>query len=245
VVAYYGSAAGPGLGVLGAAPPDLIAARIKAAAAPFSTAGRPVQPTMELIVTVATAGPGPEGTYSVPLAPETVASYHAAARRQHLLLLLDLQPGQADFLTQARRYERFLREPDVGLALDPEWSMDPGQRPGQVIGHTDAATVNGVSDWLAGLVRRHGLPQKLLVIHQFTVSMVTARQQVLARPELATVFHVDGFGTPRAKIEKYALLHGQPPLFNGLKLFYRQDVGLMSPAAVMALRPRPDLVTYQ
>jgi hypothetical protein len=245
VVAYYGASAGPGLGVLGAAAPDPIAARIKAAAAPFATAGRPVQPAMELIVTVASATPGPEGTYSLPLSPETVARYHAAARRHHLLLLLDLQPGHAGFLAQAQRYERFLREPDVGLALDPEWSMDPGQRPGQVIGHTDAATVNRVSGWLAGVVRRHDLPQKLLVIHQFTVPMVTGRPAVLARPGLATVFHVDGFGTRRAKTEKYTLLHGRPPFFSGLKLFYRQDVGLMSPAAAMALRPRPDLITYQ
>ena len=67
------------------------------------------------------------------------------------LLLLDIQPGASDFFTEATRLERWLREPDVGLALDPEWRVQPGQVPGQVIGRVDSREVNAVTAWLAQL----------------------------------------------------------------------------------------------
>lgn len=245
VVAYYGSEGGPGLGVLGAGSPDEAARRILAAARPYRAAGRPVHPAMELITTVASSGPGPDGTYSVGLSPASVQRYLDAARRHKMLLLLDLQPGRGDFLTQARRYERFLRLPDVGLALDPEWRMGPTEVPARVIGHADAAEINRVSAWLAGIVRRDDLPQKLFVVHQFTATMVVDKPAVVTRPGLATVFHIDGFGGQQIKIEKYRQLSVRRPFFNGFKLFYRQDVDMMSPAQAMALRPQPDLVTYQ
>jgi hypothetical protein len=36
-----------------------------------------------------------------------------------------------------------------------------------------------------------------------------------------------------------------PPFGIGFKLFLTHDRGLMSPAQVMALRPRPAVITYQ
>lgn len=245
VVAYYGSEGGPGLGVLGAGTPDEAARRVLAAARPYRAAGRPVHPAMELITTVASAGPGPDGTYSVGLSPASVQRYLDAARRHTMLLLLDLQPGRGDFLTQAKRYEPFLRLPDIGLALDPEWRMRPTEVPARVIGRADAAEINRMSAWLAGIVRGHDLPQKLFVVHQFTETMVVNKRAVVARPGLATVFHVDGFGGQQIKIEKYRQLSVRRPFFNGFKLFYRQDTTMMSPRQAMALRPQPDLITYQ
>ena len=57
----------------------------------------------------------------------------------------------------------------MGLALDPEWNVPAGVQPGSVIGSTDAATVNQVADYLPRLVRaRKDLPQKVLIVHQFT-----------------------------------------------------------------------------
>ena len=40
-----------------------------------------------------------------------------------MYVVLDLQPGRTDFLTQAKRYEPLLALPHVGLALDPEWRL--------------------------------------------------------------------------------------------------------------------------
>ena len=45
--------------------------------------------------------------------------------------ILDVQPGRSDFMTEARRLEPWLRQPDVSLALDPEWNMGPRGVPGR------------------------------------------------------------------------------------------------------------------
>lgn len=245
VVAYYGNATSAGLGVLGRSSPDVAAGQLARAAAPYGTPGAPVLGAFELIATVANGTPTPNGDYSTPAADADIARYLTAARRHHLLLVLDVQPGRADFLGAVRRYQRWLLQPDVSIALDPEWSMRAGQVPGRAVGSTTAATVNEVSAYVSGLVQAHHLPQKLFIVHQFRESMISNRSAVLARPGLATVFHIDGFGYAATKRRVYGQLHAAPPFYNGFKLFYRQDTGLMSPAQVLALRPAPDLVTYQ
>ncbi len=245
VVAYYGGASTPALGVLGHGSPDEAVQKLQAQAAAYQTPGRPVLLALELIGTIADGSPGSDGAYRSRSDPASVQEYLDAARRAHALLVIDVQPGQANFLDEVRYYEPFLRQPDVGLAMDAEWSMRPGQVPGQVIGSTDAATINSVSDYLDGLVDAGRLPQKLLVVHQFTFDMVQQPEQVLGRQQLAVTFHIDGFGGPEVKTEKYAALHKDPPLFNGFKLFYTQDQNMMPPEQVVALQPAPDLITYQ
>ena len=48
-----------------------------------------------------------------------------AAKAAGAYVMLDLQPGRTDFLTQAKRYQELSTEPHVGLALDPEWRLQP------------------------------------------------------------------------------------------------------------------------
>src|SRR5699024_8722099 len=70
--------------------------------------------------------------------------------------VIDLQPGMADFLDQAKLYEDLLTRPGVGLALDPEWKMAPGQQPGAQVGTVGADEINRVIEWLADLTRDTG-----------------------------------------------------------------------------------------
>jgi hypothetical protein len=247
VVAHYGTAGTGALGVLGEGTPQQAAARLLQAAAPFAAAsGRPVLPAFELIATIAQRSPGPDGMYSSAIPAEEITRYLAAARRAKALLILDLQPGRADFLDQARRLEPFLRQPDVGLALDPEWKLAPGQRPGRQIGSVSVAEVNRVSAWLARVRADNALPEKLFVVHQFRDFMIRDRAALAARPGLATVVHLDGFGTQRVKRSVYdALAVRTGPVHNGLKLFLDEDTDLFTPREAMAFRPRPDLITYQ
>ncbi len=245
VVAYYGNATTAALGVLGETSPDEAAARVRLAAAPFAQPGRPVLGAFELIVSVAQASPGRDGDYSEPTDPALIQAWLDAARENDMLLLLDVQPGRTSFVDEVKRYERFLREPDVGLALDAEWRMGPNEVPGQQIGQVSAAEVNEVSGWLALISASENLPEKLFVLHQFTLGMIPDRGAVLDRPELATVIHVDGFGSQEDKLEKYGILHAKAPFANGFKLFYDEDIDMLSPAQVLALEPTPDLITYQ
>jgi hypothetical protein len=162
------------------------------------------------------------------------------------VLILDIQPGRAAFLPEVQRLERWLAEPDVSLALDPEWKVSPDELPGDVIGSVDAAEVAAVGDWLDALTAREQLPQKLLVVHQFTEGMIERRELLHPYRNVAVVLNVDGFGEPAVKIAKYkrfASLAGFA--FNGYKLFYEEDTDLMSPGEVLAMRPAPDLVVYE
>lgn len=247
VVMHYGTAGTGALGVLGEGTPEQAAVRLEAAAAPFGVAsGRPVLPAFEFITTVASDKPDDDGDYSVAVDPSLVQKYYDVARANKMLFVMDFQPGRADFLDQVKRYESFLRQPDVGIALDPEWKLTPTQRPNRQVGTTTAAPVNAVSDYLARLVAENNLPEKLFIVHQFQKRQIPDRAAIVDRPGLATVLHVDGFGTQADKFATYAVLASTTGQFvNGFKLFLDEDTDLLTPAEVVAMRPMPELVSYQ
>ena len=219
--------------------------RLVEAAAGYDEFDLPVVPAFEFIVTVAQGSPGADGRYTLARPAEEVRPYLDGVRQVGGIVVLDLQPGQAAFLDQAQQYAELLMEPDVHLALDPEWSMDPGQVPGQVFGDTDGATVNQVATWLQELVIRHGLPQKTLIVHQFLAGMVDDRDLVVDPEGIAVMFHIDGQGPVGAKFGTYDQLSVQPPFFNGFKVFFDEDSRVMEPAEVMTVDPAPVYVSYQ
>jgi hypothetical protein len=244
VVAYYGAPQDAELGVLGIGTPDHATRRLERQARPYG-GGRTVLPALELLAVVA-AGSSRDGKYRTRQTKAVVDRYLAAARRHHALLVLDIQPGRANFFDEVKRLQPWLEQPDVGLALDPEWHVGPGEIPGKVIGSMDAREVNQISSWLASIVRARRLPEKLLVVHQFTENMVHDKQLLRPAPGVALTLNVDGFGTPPDKIAKYRLLaHERSRAHRGFKLFYHEDQGLMSPRDVLRLKPQPELVVYE
>ena len=245
LVAYYGTASTGALGVLGEASPEKIMPRLTRAAAPFARDGRTVQPVFELIVTVAHATPTKTGTYSSNISRAQVRRYIDAAHRVGALVVLDVQPGRADFLDVAKSWRWALRDPWVGLALDPEWRMGPHGVPGRRIGSVSAAEVNRVSAWLDGLTAREGLPEKVFMLHQFRTDMVRHIERVQDRDNLALVQHVDGFGTPAQKLGTFRAVVRPRKFALGFKLFYDEDIPRMRPAQVLAIRPRVSFVSFQ
>ncbi|MBA2365094.1 MAG: hypothetical protein H0V77_01435 [Actinobacteria bacterium] len=246
VVAYYGTPSTDVLGVLGEQGPKKTSARLLEQSSPYKVEGRPVLPAFELIATVAAAAPGPDGDYNLSLDHASISRYLAAVRKIKGLLILDVQPGTNTFLEEVKPYERFLKEPDVGLALDSEWRWGAGETPAETTGHTTAAEINEVSAWLAELSKKHHLPQKLLAVHAFATGMVRERYRIKAHPRLAFTFHIDGFGGRAAKLSKYDVLKTERKgFYNGFKLFYDEDINMFSPAEVLGIKPRPDLITYQ
>jgi hypothetical protein len=245
VVAYYGAPQNHELGALGIGSPDAAARRLRRQARPYARKTRPVMLAFELIASVANADAGEDGMYRTRQTDAVVRRYLRAARRAKALLLLDIQPGHADFMDEVRHFDRWFREPDVGLALDPEWHT-PGAQPGTVIGSVTAAKVNQVSAHLAKIVRDGSLPEKLFVVHQFTPNMIRSKARVMMRPGLATTMNVDGFGDRPNKVAKYReFTHDGTRFRRGYKLFYKEDVGLMRPRSVLALQPPPDFVVYE
>jgi hypothetical protein len=244
VVAYYGTAGTGTLGVLGEASPEKTLPKLRTAARGFA-GNRKVQVAYELIATVAQAKPGKDGDYSQMIDQRRIQQYVDQARKNKVLVILDLQPGRGSFLPQAKRLERFLVQPHVGLALDPEWRMPKGKVPGKTIGTVSAAEVNGVSAYVSGLVAEHGLPQKLFVLHQFRTSMLPDVHRVVKRPGLAMVQHVDGFGTRSEKDATWKRLRRPKQFHMGYKLFYDEDVKRYRAKDVLRFKPVPELVSFQ
>lgn len=247
VLAHYGAPQARKLGILGIGSPEAAGRRLRRHVREFQTvARRPIMPAMELIAVIATAAPGVGGRYRFRQPDAIIARYHAAARAAGALLILDIQPGRSDFVTETTALEQWLREPDVGIALDPEWRVGPGQRPGRVIGSVSAVEINATTRWLAGLVKRHDLPDKLVIVHQFTDGMIRTRDRIVARPGIDLVLNADGFGTPAAKRGTYRrVTRDRRPHFPGFKLFYEEDTRLMSPRQVIRLTPPPLVVIYE
>jgi hypothetical protein len=245
VVAYYGTAGNPVLGVLGESSAEGIIRRLRTAAAPFASSGRTIQVAYELIAIVAQAGPGKDGSYSRAIDFDDIRHYIEVAKRNKVLVVLDVQPGRIDFLTQVKRLRPFLQEPNVGLALDPEWRMWPGEIPGRTIGHVSAAEVNAVSAYVAQIVHDYDLPEKLFLLHEFRSSMIPDISKVARRTGLAMVQHIDGFGTRSEKDATFDRLIRPRQFHIGYKLFYDEDIDLYTPRDVLRFRPTPEYVSYQ
>ena len=245
VVAFYGVANAPGLGVLGSDSPERLWPRLSRQAAPYRTKHAEVLPAYELIAFLATGSHGNQGNYSSRLPDQTIDRYARAAKRHHGLLILDIQPGHGQFLSDAKSLRKWLRLPYVGLGLDPEWQLYGNERPLSRIGHTNAYAVNQVSHWLNHLTRVNRLPQKLLLVHEFTDDMVRNRSALRTRAHLALVFNVDGFGSRGAKVGKYADFARDERFPLGFKLFYDWDIDMMTPRDVLHLFPRPSVVEYE
>jgi hypothetical protein len=247
VVAYYGAPQDAQLGELGIGTPAQAAAKLDRRARMYRSGGRPLLTAFELISTVA-SGSAESGLYSTRQSHAVIDRYLAAAHKAHALLILDIQPGHAEFMDEVRALYPYLEYPDVGVALDPEWKVPADQVPGKVIGSTDASVVNQVSSYLANIVRTHNLPQKLLVVHQFTNDMIQRKELLTQPPGVALTLNVDGFGDQPVKIEKYGEFMRAPEerrFHAGFKLFFHEDTNLMKPRQVLRLRPQPEFVVYE
>ncbi len=249
MVALYGTPGTGALGLLGEQ--DAVGALARAAdlAAQYQPySGEPVIPALEIIATVATAAPGATGDYTSYVDRDRLRDWVEAAGEAEAYVVLDLQPGTQDFPTQAKAFEELLRLPHVGLALDPEWRLRPGQRHMVQVGQVPAAEINETTAWLADLVAEHRLPEKLVILHQFQTRMIPDRTEVLDREGIAVLVHVDGHGTPEDKQQTWrALKRDLPsPMHLGWKNFIDEDSPTFTPEQTMTeVSPQPWFVSYQ
>jgi hypothetical protein len=249
LVALYGHPGAPALGALGEQGLQASLARVRNVAAQYRTLTKvPVIPAFEIIATVAQAHAGADGNYSYESSVASLRPWVRQATAAGMYVILDLQPGRASLLAQAQRYGSLLELPDVGLALDPEWKLQPGQLPLQQIGGVSIDEVNSVIRWLAGLTAKYQLPQKLLVLHQFQLSMIRDEHELdTHHDDLAILIHMDGQGTPGDKLQTWeAVTRAAPPrVFFGWKNFYVKDHPMMSPQQTVATDPHLSMISYQ
>jgi hypothetical protein len=247
-VALYGHPGSSTLGVLGEQDVDQAVERAKEVAAPYASLGRPVVPTFELITTVASSEPGSDGDYSNEFPDAKFQPWIDAALENDMHVIVDLQSGRATFPSQALEIEGLLAQPNVSLALDPEWRVGPTDKPeGGRIGSVDGAEVNETIDYLDEVIQRFELPPKMLVVHQFTPGMVTNKDIIRGTPNVHVVFQMDGFGTLPLKINSWDIMVADLPAgaSTGWKNFYDEDSPTPTPAESVAVQPQPIYISYQ
>jgi hypothetical protein len=248
IVAYYGNPMSRRMGILGEIKPDSMLARLAKQAAAYAAvdSARPVLPALELIATVAQAGPGKSGLYRARMPDTLIERVMGWAEAHHFLVILDIQTGRSTMAAELPPLMKYLARPYVHLALDPEFSIGTKKVPGKVIGRIDAADVNAVSSVLATLVDSLKLPPKMLIVHRFTTPMLSNHQKIKLDPRVQIVIDMDGFGAPHLKYGSYkAYVHDRPVQFAGFKLFYKNDKPMLTPEQVLQLDPVPLFIMYQ
>lgn len=248
LVAYYGSPRQPAMGILGEHDAETIAWLLSARAARFDAlngdAG--VVPVLHLVYGVAQPETGAAGLYLRYLDDRTVRLYLDLARRYGFALVLDLQIGHSNALAEVLKILPYLEEPDVHVALDPEFALAGGPKPGSAIGTLDASDINAVQ-WLLGeFTFRRQLPKKVLIVHQFEAAMISDAQSIERSGGVDLVIDMDGYGPADIKTVKYQrYANATYAPYGGIKLFLRHDPDLMTEEQLLDIEPRPVFFLYQ
>ncbi len=254
VVAYYGNFYSKQMGVLGEYPVDEVLKRLSKEVTAWNTAdpNTPVIPAIDYIAVTAQDRPGKDLKYRLRMPDSQINKAIQIANEAGGVVILDVQVGLSTLQQELPYLRKFLKLPQVELAIDPEFSMKKsGAAPGTVIGTFDAVDVNYASGYLASLVREYHLPPKFLVIHRFTEDMVTNYKEIKPLPEVQIVLDMDGWGSPARKKHTYRdVIYKEPIQFTGFKLFYKNDIRppsdhVMTPTEVLKLTPQPVFIQYQ
>ncbi|MEK7081164.1 MAG: hypothetical protein AAB902_02140 [Patescibacteria group bacterium] len=253
IVAYYGNLYSTKMGVLGEYPEAEMLAKLNAEVEKWNAAdpATPVIPALHYIAVVAQNSSGNDGKHRFRMPNSEIDKILAMAAKINAIVFLDIQVGFSKVETEIPLLEKYLKMPQVHLAIDPEFSMKGSLRPGKVVGTLDAADINFTSDYLANLVQENSLTPKILIIHRYTQKMVTNYKKIKILPEVEVVMNMDGWGVEAKKINTYQqFIYKEPVQFTGFKLFYKNDTlnpgsVIMTPSSLLKLNPRPIYIQYQ
>jgi hypothetical protein len=248
IIAYYGNPLSRRMGILGELPPEQMMAQLEATAETWVKAdsSKTVTPALHLIVTVAQGSEGRDGMHRLRMTDSLIERVARWAESRHWLLFLDIQVGRSTVQAELPRLVKYLERPYVHLALDPEFAMKGGARPGRKIGTMDASEVNFAIGMLADIVQRTHVPPKVLVVHRFTEGMLTNADKIIRDPHVQVVIDMDGFGPPALKRSTWRhVIQRDPVQYTGFKLFYKNDKPMLTPEQVIALYPSPLYIQYQ
>lgn len=252
IVAYYGNLLSKRMGILGELPPDQMLQKLDEEVARWTKADSltPVQPALHAIVVTAQGHPGRGDKYRLRMTDKMIEDVLEIARQRDAIVFLDVQVGRSTLEEELPRLVPFLQLPNVHLGIDAEFAMKEDGVPGRSIGSFDASDINYATELLASLTQEHNLPPKLLIVHRFTQRMITNYQNIVLRPEVQVVMHMDGWGPPALKKDTYRrYIQREPVQFTGFKLFYKNDLRnnsrLMTPEEIIKLNPSPLYIQYQ
>lgn len=246
LVTWYGNPHTPKMGVLGEYFGEELAKGLADQAKAYqAVTEKRVQAAYELVAIVAQGTAGADGMWRRRESAKVIDQMLAEARAHHFKLVLDVQVGHSTVQKEVEHLRKYLEEPDVYLALDPEFHMWEGQQPGRVIGHTLADDINYSIDLLDDIIRAKNLPPKVLIVHQFTMNMLPDKDNVKDGRMVDVALDMDGWGDRPLKLATYRMVTRTPLEYLAIKLFYRKDTNILAPAEAVALKPAPAVVIYQ
>lgn len=252
ILAYYGNFYSRNMGILGEYEPEEVLRRLEAEKVQWEAVDptTPIQLAIEYIAMVAQAEAGTDGMYRTMMPDAEIEKAYALAQKAGAILIFDIQPGLSPIQKELPKFKKYLMRPDVHLAIDPEFSMKSGDRPGTVMGTVDARDVNYIIDYMAEIVKEYELPPKVLLVHRFTQNMLTNSKAINPTAEVQVVIVMDGWGSKDLKRSTYSyIIEPEPVQFAGVKIFYKNDLkppstGIFTPAGVLDLNPKPIYIQY-
>lgn len=253
IIAYYGNFYSTRMGILGEFEEEEVFRRLQEEIDRWNEADPkiPALPAIHYIASTAQGQPGEEGLYTLRMPDEHIERAISMAEKIDGITFLDLQVGLSTIQKEITYIEEYLKNPIVHLAIDPEFSMKSGDRPGTVIGHFTDDDINFVIEYLSEIVRENDLPPKVLVLHRFTQNMIQNYQNIKPTEEVQIVVHMDGWGSPAKKFNTYYhVIEPEPIQFTGFKIFYGNDLKeephrLVTPEELLDLQPNPVYIQYQ
>ena len=249
ILAFYGHPNSRNMGILGRYSIEELNKKLTELAAEYEavSGGRKVRKAFYLIY--GTVWPG--GDIGI-LNEQILMRYIQYGLQNNILVFIDHQIGRFDPVNSLKSMLRFLKYPNVHLALDPEWRTN---KPMVEIGSVTAEEVNLAQQVMEEYIIENNIPgERLLVIHQFNRVMIRNREAVKSNFNRVRLVHcADGFGPPHLKRSSYAYNAEATNIpVKGFKLFYNFgipgagfDSPILTPKEVYELSPRPYLIMYQ
>ena len=260
IVAYYGTSINNLMGVLGEDTIDNTYAQLMDQVAEWQAADPDtnVIPAWEYIATVAQSTEQSDGTFLNDIDFGEIQPYIDFADEHGMLTFIDVQVGKRGVQGEVERLRPLLEQPNVMLAIDPEFAIHGNEIPGEDYGYIGADDVNWAMRYLADLSTEAGIPQKVLMVHQFRYDMIQDKETIQDTPGVELVLHADGHGAPELKKETYGVVISewvdQIAFWPGFKVFYNKpepdrnaytDIPNMTPEEIRQLDPVPYYISYQ
>ncbi|BCB05287.1 hypothetical protein [Bacillus sp. KH172YL63] len=248
LVTYYGTPASEHMGILGQLEPEAYITKLKEQTQVYSDLDpdRPAVPTIELITTMAQNEPGPDGDYVRMTSEENIETYVELAKKHDALVLLDIQLGKDTVMEQVKMVEKWLKLPHVHLAIDTEFHVADGEKPGEDLGQVDGRKIQEAVNYLSALTEKNNLPDKLVLVHQFTGPVLTHKDAIQPTDNVEVAINFDGWGAAADKLALYRkYIRDEPGQYGAFKIFYEKDLPVLTPEEVLKMDPSPAVINYQ
>ncbi|WP_201715895.1 hypothetical protein [Rossellomorea arthrocnemi] len=248
LVTYYGTPASKHMGILGKYEPEEYIKKLKEQTQIYSDLDpdRPAVPTIELITTMAQNAPGPDGDYVQMTSEENIETYVKLAEKHDALVLLDIQLGTDTVMNQVKMVEKWLKRPNVHLAIDTEFHVAEGEKPGEDLGEVDGRKIQEAIEYISTLAEKNNLPDKLVLVHQFTGPVLTNKDAIEPTDNVEVAINFDGWGAAADKQALYGkYVRDEPTQYGAFKVFYDKDIPVLTPEEVLKLDPSPAVINYQ